>query len=218
MLGEHRTEQDLEVEDRALQAANGDSDALGALYERYADPVLRFILLRVSNNLVLAEDLASTTWERVAKSIRDYETRGSGFPAWLFTIARHTTYEYRRSLGRSKEHLWGEMIDHDRTTSGASTEELVEQRMRGHLVTEAVNDLTAPQRKCVLLRFYVGLSLAETASVMGRNPNAIKALQHRALTTLAGRVDPEGRQFRRTETYVFADEMTPSPGEVRRTA
>ena len=44
--------------------------------------------------------------------------------------------------------------------------------------------MTKLQRQVVELRFIAGLSLAETAGVMGRKENAIKALQHSALGAL----------------------------------
>jgi RNA polymerase sigma-70 factor (ECF subfamily) len=49
----------------------------------------------------------------------------------------------------------------------------------------AVNKLGDEQRECVLLRFIQGLSVSETAAVMGKNDGAIKALQHRAVRKLA---------------------------------
>jgi RNA polymerase sigma-70 factor (ECF subfamily) len=41
------------------------------------------------------------------------------------------------------------------------------------------------QRECIVLRFLQGLSVSETANIMGRNEGAIKALQHRAVRRLA---------------------------------
>ena len=49
---------------------------------------------------------------------------------------------------------------------------------------EALGKVTKLQRQVVELRFIAGLSLAETAGVMGRKENAIKALQHSALGAL----------------------------------
>ena len=49
----------------------------------------------------------------------------------------------------------------------------------------AVHALNLEQRECVLLRFVQGFSVAETASIMGKNDGAIKALQHRAVRKLA---------------------------------
>ena len=49
----------------------------------------------------------------------------------------------------------------------------------------AVSRLGDEQRECVMLRFVQGLSVSETAAVMGKNDGAIKALQHRAVRKLA---------------------------------
>jgi RNA polymerase sigma-70 factor (ECF subfamily) len=50
---------------------------------------------------------------------------------------------------------------------------------------EAVKQLNAEQQECVVLRFLQGLSVSETAAIMGKNDGAIKALQYRAVRTLA---------------------------------
>ena len=49
----------------------------------------------------------------------------------------------------------------------------------------AVHRLGSEQRECVVLRFLHGLSVAETAAVMGKKSGAIKALQYRAVRSLA---------------------------------
>jgi RNA polymerase sigma factor (sigma-70 family) len=49
----------------------------------------------------------------------------------------------------------------------------------------AVRDLNPEQQECVVLRFLHGLSLAETALIMGKKSGAIKALQFRAIRALA---------------------------------
>ena len=44
-----------------------------------------------------------------------------------------------------------------------------------------------------MLRFMQGLSVSETAAVMGKNDGAIKALQHRAVRKLADLLGDELR-------------------------
>jgi RNA polymerase sigma factor (sigma-70 family) len=41
------------------------------------------------------------------------------------------------------------------------------------------------QQECLALRFLHGLSVAETAEVMGKREGAVKTLQHRAIRRLA---------------------------------
>ena len=50
--------------------------------------------------------------------------------------------------------------------------------------------LGAEQQECISLRFLQGMSVAETAAIMGKNEGAIKALQYRAVKSLS-RLLPE---------------------------
>jgi len=58
-------------------------------------------------------------------------------------------------------------------------------------MASAVKQLGPEQQECIVLRFLQGLSVAETAQVMGKNEGAVKALQYRATRAL-GRLLPEG--------------------------
>jgi DNA-directed RNA polymerase specialized sigma24 family protein len=49
--------------------------------------------------------------------------------------------------------------------------------------------LTSAQQDVLLLRIFGGLSVSEVASVLGRRPGAIKALQRRALNALKNKLD-----------------------------
>ena len=52
----------------------------------------------------------------------------------------------------------------------------------------AIRTLSADQQDVLGLRFFAGLSLAETATAMGRSPNAVKQLQFRAVSSLRQRM------------------------------
>ena len=56
----------------------------------------------------------------------------------------------------------------------------------------ALSSLTDEQQQVIILRFIEGQNLEETAAIMGKNANAIKALQHRALRALASRLERSG--------------------------
>ena len=53
------------------------------------------------------------------------------------------------------------------------------------MLLEAVKRLNAEQQECIALRFLQGMSVAETAQIMGKNEGAIKALQYRAVKSLS---------------------------------
>jgi RNA polymerase sigma-70 factor, ECF subfamily len=56
----------------------------------------------------------------------------------------------------------------------------------------AIAQLTDEQQDVVILRFVEGHRLEAVAQLLGKNANAIKALQHRALKALEGRLRRTG--------------------------
>ena len=80
-------------------------------------------------------------------------------------------------------------IPADRATDGP--EDAVVQRLANEQLLACVRQLNSEQQECIALRFLQGLSVSETAAVMGKREGAIKALQHRAVRRLATLV-PEG--------------------------
>jgi RNA polymerase sigma-70 factor (ECF subfamily) len=52
--------------------------------------------------------------------------------------------------------------------------------------------LTVAQRDVLVLRVLVGLSVAETAQVVGRSPGAVRVLQRRAVLALRKEISKQG--------------------------
>ncbi|MER6510158.1 sigma-70 family RNA polymerase sigma factor [Nonomuraea sp. NPDC001636] len=166
-----------------LHAKNGCTDSFGTLYDRYVDLVYRYIYFRVGSHQ-LAEDLTSETFLRALRRIGDFTWQGRDFGAWLVTIARNLVADHFKSGRYRLEIPTGELIDVP--LEGAHIpENAVVTAIINDRVLRAVRDLNPDQQECVVLRFLHGLSLAETALIMGKKSGAIKALQFRAIRTLA---------------------------------
>jgi RNA polymerase sigma-70 factor (ECF subfamily) len=163
-------------------AQDGDGEAFGQLYDAYSDTVYRYIYYRVSNK-PLAEDLTSETFLRALRRIGTFTWQGRDFGAWLVTIARNLVADHFKSSRYRLEVPTGEMLDSDDTV--ASPEDSVLSYLSNKALLDAVCQLNSQQQECVTLRFLHGLSVAETAKIMGKNDGAIKTLQYRAIRTLA---------------------------------
>ena len=59
-----------------------------------------------------------------------------------------------------------------------------EQHLLKELSSAIQNDLTKEQKHVIILRFQEELSLQETANILGKDINAIKSLQTRAIIKL----------------------------------
>jgi RNA polymerase sigma-70 factor (ECF subfamily) len=111
------------------------------------------------------------------RGIPRYRYRGIAFRAWLYRIAHNLTADARRKLAtRSDRETCDETV-----LSGLSGEDFALGSERRRDIQLALAQLTDEQQQVVILRFFEGLSLAETAEATGRNSGAIKSLQHRAL-------------------------------------
>ncbi|NUO98135.1 MAG: sigma-70 family RNA polymerase sigma factor [Nonomuraea sp.] len=166
-----------------LHAKNGCTDSFGTLYDRYVDLVYRYIYFRVGSH-PLAEDLTSETFLRALRRIGDFTWQGRDFGAWLVTIARNLVADHFKSGRYRLEIATGEVIDVPLDGSHIPENAVVTAIMNDR-VLRAVRDLNPEQQECVVLRFLHGLSLAETALIMGKKSGAIKALQFRAIRSLA---------------------------------
>ena len=170
------------IKDLVLCATAGDTEAFGILYDHYVELVYRYVYYRVGSH-VLAEDLASDTFLRALRRIGDFSWQGKDFGAWLITIARNLVADHFKSSRYRLEISTPELLDGDRHEEGP--ERTVLDLMTNRLLFTAIRGLGSEQQECVILRFLHGLSVAETALVMGKKSGAIKALQYRAVRSLA---------------------------------
>jgi RNA polymerase sigma-70 factor (TIGR02952 family) len=176
------------LRDLVLRARDGDAEAFGGLYDHYVDIVYRYVYYRVDSH-PLAEDLTSETFLRALRRMHAFHWRGTDFGAWLVTIARNLIADHFKSGRHRLEICTAELLEPGRTADGP--EHAVLDAMTHRTLLEAVRRLGSEQRECVVLRFLHGLSVAETALVMGKRTGAIKALQHRAVRALGRALPPD---------------------------
>jgi RNA polymerase sigma-70 factor (ECF subfamily) len=182
------TEAQAEVMALVTAAQNGDGEAFGQLFDTYVDTVHRYISYRVSDH-GLAEDLTSETFLRALRRISSYSWQGRDFGAWLVTIARNLIADHFKSSRYKLELSTSDLVEAGADRSQAGPEEQVLAGITNAVLLEAVTRLKPDQQECIVLRFLQGMSVAETAAVLGKNEGAIKALQYRAVKSL-GRLLP----------------------------
>jgi RNA polymerase sigma-70 factor (ECF subfamily) len=163
-------------------ARGGDGDAFGLLYDHYQPSVYRFVYYRTRSQ-TLAEDLTSETFLRALRNMAGFRWQGKDFGAWLMTIARNLCTDHFKA-GRTRLELTTEdMGAHDDTTEGPEQEVLA--GLTNEVLLEGLRQLSDEQRDCLIMRFLQGLSIAETAAILGRSEGAVKQLQLRGVRNLA---------------------------------
>jgi len=158
---------------------NLDSQAIGAIYDLYYPDVYRFVYYRL-NDEAAAEDIASEVFVRLLEASQKRRGPDTNIKAWLLGTASHIVNDYfRRNYRRPTEALTENVLD-----PLAVPVDDVDRRQEADTVRNALSQLTNEQQDVLSLRFGNGYSLEETAAVMKKNVNAVKALQFRALASL----------------------------------
>jgi RNA polymerase sigma-70 factor (TIGR02952 family) len=186
--GELAQGQGVDVWALVARAQEGDAEAFGELYDHYVTMVHRYVYHRVGDRAT-AEDVTSETFVRALRRIDSLSFQGRDVGAWLVTIARNIIRDHVKSSRYRLEVVTADMRDADQATDGP--EDSVVQHLTNQQLLACVQQLGSEQQECIVLRFLHGLSVSETAEIMGKKDGAIKALQHRAVRRLAGLL-PDG--------------------------
>jgi RNA polymerase sigma-70 factor, ECF subfamily len=159
--------------------------AVTRIYTAYAPALYRFFMAAVSDRH-LAEDLTGTAFLSAIEALPRFRGPIEALGGWLFQIARHDLYDYRRKQARSRiEPLEDNLNEAALADGGVDPEELAIERLEGTRVLVALRELSADQREVLLLRMAAGLTAPEVAAILGKTTGAVKALQHRGLASLA---------------------------------
>lgn len=164
-----------------------DSAALTLLYRRFLPVVYRFALARIGD-VHAAEDITSETFSVMVEGIGTLRARDElGFSAWLLGIARNqAAMQIRRQQARREQ--YGELPEARQPQSVAEAGDplaVLTARESWSETVAALNRLTEEQRVVVLYRCVLGFSTDEVAVQLGKRPGTIRALQFRALASLA---------------------------------
>ncbi len=172
---------DITTDDETLvRARSGDEDAIVAIYHSYYDPVYQFCRLRVGDAQI-AQDLTSEVFVRFIKALKRDKAPHTSLRGWIFRVARNLVYDFyghEQELPVDTLEQW--------LSSDASTDPEVQalRSVQVERARRAISMLAPSQQEVLLLRFDQQLSLQETAEIMDKQANAIKALQFRAVNTL----------------------------------
>jgi RNA polymerase sigma-70 factor (ECF subfamily) len=126
----------------------------------------------------LAEDLTSDVMLRIVRSLRFYHHRGVPIEAWVYRIAANRLRDYLRKDRASHTVRLNEALVR------AGRDGLAERVAIWHDLRTAVSALRRTEQVVLALRYVQGLSIQETAQVMGRSRQSIKGLCHRAQAKL----------------------------------
>ena len=181
---EHMQEEWLEV-----QAAQRDPARFRPLYNRYYEPIFRFIFRR-TNQEELTADICSQVFLKALQRINSYSYKGVPFSAWLYRIASNEVAQHYRATQKNRvvsmeESSFTDMIDEldEQDTEG------LRQQLLATLDTLKEGDL-----RLIELRFFEQRSFREVAEITGITENNAKVRTYRILERMKKKIANSSRE------------------------
>jgi len=161
------------------RSKNGEIAAWEPLVRTHQRAIFRFAYLLLGDPDD-AEDVAQETFLRAWKYLKRFDSARPLRP-WLLSITKNLASNWRRSAGRYMSALTRAFRDEP---SPDSIEEKSAQRMQANELWEAVQSLKMTDQQIVYLRYFLELSVAETADVLQIAEGTVKSRLSRALEKL----------------------------------
>jgi RNA polymerase sigma-70 factor (ECF subfamily) len=133
--------------------------------------------MRYRVGVVHAEDLTEEVFLRVVRSIH---RQTGAFEPWLYRIAGNVVVDWLRA-SRVRRQVQSDTPVVERAVTTDRGTARADARLD---LADALEHLTDEQREVVTLKFIEGLSNAQIEEATGRSPEAVRALQFRALAAL----------------------------------
>jgi RNA polymerase sigma-70 factor (ECF subfamily) len=166
--------------DDVVAAQRGDALAADRLITEFHRPIYAF-LRRLAGRDEDAEDLTQRTFARVWTSLGSYAGTSS-VSSWMHGIAHHVYLDWRRADRRSEpqtDEWWQNQV-----APGPCPAEIAAHADLTGGIYAAVDRLDPAVRSAVHLHYYQGLTLQETAEVLGMATSTVKYRLRAALEEL----------------------------------
>jgi RNA polymerase sigma-70 factor (ECF subfamily) len=176
--------------DLITRARRGDGAAWEILVRQHQEAVFRLAYLLLGN-ADDAEDVAQETLIRAFQTLDRFDPNRPLRP-WLLRITTNLAHNRRRAVGRylaAISRLVRAAPDPLAATSGPGDH--LQQHEEAEALWRAVRRLKQADQEAIYLRYFLELSVAETAQALGVAPGTVKSRLSRALDRLRGVVERE---------------------------
>jgi RNA polymerase sigma-70 factor (ECF subfamily) len=149
-----------------------------------------------------AEDVAQETFLRACRALDRFDLDRPLRP-WLLSITANLVRNQRRSMGRYLAAL--QRFFHTEPPEGVSIEEKSAQRLEAVTLWQAVQRLNPADQQVIYLRFFLEMSVEETAESIGVAEGTVKSRLHRALERLRTVIEHDFPSLRESSIWEGSD-------------
>lgn len=155
--------------------SNRDFDQI---YKIYFQKVYDFTLKRVSDEHV-AEDLTSTIFEKIVKSLKDFQWQGITVSAWIFRIARNQIIDHYRKNNKYKGRVSLNEVSNFIESKDIDTLSLILDNEVQVKLYNSIREFKDEDQYLIFYKFFEGFNNKKIAKLMHMTETNIGTRLHR---------------------------------------
>lgn len=171
----------------AARILDGDQRSFDAFFNAYYQRLYRFALVRLGNDVDLADETAQTVLCQAISKLHTYRGEAPLF-SWLCTFCRYELLKQRKARDRAQgdQPLVEEdpdvraALDSMLATSGDDPELSVHQSEIRRIIKVAMDNIPSMYADVLELKYVRELSVTEISDVIGKSPKAAESILTRA--------------------------------------
>ena len=178
----------LEEQKLLSKIQNGDSEAFGKIYDKYAEKIYRFVWIKV-NSREQAQDLTSEVflkgWRYLTKNgIKKVKVKN--LQAFLYKTARNIIIDFYRKPNNS---ISIEEIDKDIIEEEFNLNEKLYLEDDFKEIKNALGKIKDEYSHVIIFHYIEDLSAKEIAEILDKSEGTVRVLIHRAMKALKNELE-----------------------------
>lgn len=173
----HKTNEEIQNESVLIEKAKTNLNFFKPLYEKYHEPIFRFIYKRC-NSIEVAQDICQQVFLKAMRKIESYQHKGLPFSSWLYRIAFNECNNYFKQNSKDRA-LNLSLKDFEIFEDDKEEKELLIQKMK-----YALSQLKTAEIQLIEMRFFEGRSVREISEILEISESNVKVKTHRAMEKL----------------------------------
>ena len=177
-----------------IKRACTDPNAFAELCLQHYEDVFRYCNGRLFDRH-LAEDVTSTVFFKVMRSLSSFDGDASAFRSWLLRIAANAANDHLRQA-RRRLAVTQNIVDNTQAENAhgvGANHDLIEKRA---LLKRSLLSLKPKYQTVIALRFFENMKLTEIGACLGEKPSTIRTRLSRATARLRQVLNAHGENMR----------------------
>jgi RNA polymerase sigma-70 factor (ECF subfamily) len=182
--GKSVTAEAMQLEWLEVQAAQQDRRQFRPIYDRYYEPIFRFVYQRTVDQ-ALCDDICSQVFLKAMQQLDSYTFQGVPFSAWLYRIASNEVAQHYRKNQRNRV-----VAAEDHHLAGLTEEEYIpdDEGWRRKLL-QVLDQLNPSELELIEMRFFEQRPFKEIAEILDITESNAKVRTYRILERLKKKIN-----------------------------